>query len=196
MTVTYNQIRLREGAESVIKNICIGVLREISKECIEKVIMFTSFWNVEEGTTIRSLEDYYTGRNGWIVSTDNAGAFIMEFGSGEYMDSTNPDLRNYMSSRYWNPLRHDKTIVGRPAGKYLGVNYITGEWEERVSSGSHAGKKLGIFKGEKANPQIQTMIDKINALLTERMESEGFRRINDEMKRNTGNIFEIVQHRI
>lgn len=196
MSVSYSEIRLREGAEDVIKNICIGVLREISKECIERVLLFTSFWNVEDGTTIRALEDYYTGKNGWIVSTDNAGAFIMEFGSGEYMDTSNPDLQNYRNSTYWNPLRKNKTIVGRPEGEYMGVNYITGQWEERYSTGSNAGKKIGFFKGEKANPQIQNMIDQINTLLTQRMKTEGYSRINDEMKRNTNNIFEIVQRKI
>lgn len=196
MTVTYNQIRLREGAESVIKNICIGVLREISKGCIEDILSITTYWNIEEGATIKPLEDYYEGRNGWIVSTDNAGAFIMEFGSGKYMDSSNPDLRNYMGSKYWNPLRTDKYIVGRPAGKYLGVNLITGEWEERESTGSLAGKKFQFYVGKKANPQIQRMIKWIKVVLTERMETEGLKKINDEIKRNTDNIFEIVQHRI
>jgi len=196
MAITYNEIRLRDGAESVIKNICISVLKDISKECIEQVILYTSFWHVEEGTTIRALEDYSNGRNGWIVSTDNAGAFIMEFGSGEYMDTTNPYLQDYKNSEYWNPLRKGKTIVGRPRGIYPGVNYITGEWEDRYSSGEHEGEPIPFFKGEKANPQIQTMISKINELLTERMKTDGYARINDEMRRNTKNIFETVQRKL
>lgn len=75
-----------------------------------------------------------------VITAQIAGggwAVMDEFGRGSLMDITNPALEEYIGSIYWNPLRHDKAIRGRPAGAYVDI------WgNTRYSHGSMAGTNL------------------------------------------------------
>ena len=66
-----------------------------------------------------------------------AWAIMDEFGRGSKMDMSNPSLQEYIGGFYWNPLRRDKSIRGRPEGTYIDI------WgNTRYSRGSLAGVNL------------------------------------------------------
>ena len=56
---------------------------------------------------------------------------------GSKMDMSNPSLQEYIGGVYWNPLRRDKSIRGRPEGTYIDI------WgNTRYSRGYLAGVNL------------------------------------------------------
>lgn len=65
----------------------------------------------------------------------NPAALADTFGTGSLIDESNPYFREYFSSGLINPLRKDKRIYGRPAGRY--INVLDGK--PRTSSGKLAG---------------------------------------------------------
>lgn len=69
-------------------------------------------------------------------------AVMDEWGRGSKMDTTNPELQEYIKSVYWNPLRRDLKIRGRPAGTYVDIF-----GNIRHSSGKRAGQVLEETKG-------------------------------------------------
>lgn len=67
----------------------------------------------------------------------NSYLIINNYGTGSKMDMNNPGLSEYMRSQVWNPIRKDKTIVGRKKGSYKNIFGGTS-----YSSGSMAGKRI------------------------------------------------------
>lgn len=81
-----------------------------------------------------------------------ANAIVESFGIGDKADSSSESYWNdyQNNSPFWNPLRNDKTIVGRKKGPYKNL------WgETRVSKGTRAGVPTGN-KGFYGNRAIQT----------------------------------------
>ena len=52
---------------------------------------------------------------------DGIGAFLLEYGSGSKLDTSNPYLQDYMSSDHWNKARSSKgnAFLGRAAGEIV-----------------------------------------------------------------------------
>lgn len=101
-------------------------------------------------------------------------AWIAEYGSGHLMDTMNPYLREYMSSKYWNSEReHDgNEFVGRAMGdKVYGLN---GE-VDHISSGKLQGFRLEhatksrsggkILEAYKAAPPMHIIQEEIEATM-------------------------------
>lgn len=56
------------------------------------------------------------------VVANFAFAIMDSYGTGEKMDSYNPNLNDYISSELWNTARGSgKSIQGRPAGQYINI---------------------------------------------------------------------------
>ncbi|MBA1335832.1 MAG: hypothetical protein HPY66_1650 [Firmicutes bacterium] len=69
--------------------------------------------------------------------TGGPWAIVDEYGKGSLMDPNNPALDEYRNSPFWNPVRKDLVIRGRPAGPYTNIF-----GERRVSSGRAKGVNL------------------------------------------------------
>lgn len=83
----------------------------------------------------------------------NPAALADSFGTGSLIDESNPYLNEYFSSKNINPLRKDKRIYGRPAGRY--INILDGK--PRTSSGKFAGDPIEhIAKPSSPTHSIQT----------------------------------------
>lgn len=90
-------------------------------------------------------------------------ALIESYGSGPKIDLKNEELRSYIGSHLWNPLRHDFRVVGRTKGKYR--NFFG---EEAESKGTKAGKGIGGWgKGRTPNYAIQNAELRLEAGLKE-----------------------------
>lgn len=78
-----------------------------------------------------------------------ANSIMESYGTGIYMDESNPYLPEYKQSPLWNKLRKSNAIVGRPAGEYINIL-----GQQSYSTGSMAGIKMP-FKGRQPTYTIQ-----------------------------------------
>lgn len=67
----------------------------------------------------------------------NTFALADTYGTGSLMTSDNPGLDEYMNSKYWNPARHGKTIVGRKSREYTNLF-----GQKRSSKGAYEGDPI------------------------------------------------------
>lgn len=181
------------------------VLTDLLSQSIEEVVESGGFefWNTDR--TI--VEQSYTEDGGGVifnVSTDNARAFTLEYGSGEFMDLSNPYLNEYIkSTKYdWNKYRQNPKdpsiynsttapypIVTREAGSYKTFNWETGEPETRVSYAKSPGEETS-YVGESPDPQIPSMIDQINERFRAKISSELKTELNKAVSQRFDEIFE------
>lgn len=92
-----------------------------------------------------------------------AWAIMKSFGTGEKMDTSNPNLSEYISSEMWNPIRFGLNIVGREQGEYLNIF-----GEQAYSEGKKAGKSIGGWgKGISPSYAIQNAEKRLVAGLKE-----------------------------
>lgn len=81
-------------------------------------------------------------------------AWICEFGSGSSMQTADNFFAKYRNSKYWNPLRRGKNIVGRPAGSWIDLDD-----KEHTTKGTKAGQDMeNIFKPKQPRNVIRRII--------------------------------------
>lgn len=81
------------------------------------------------------------------LAASGMGAWIMEFGEGSLMDSSNPWLAEYKRSSQWNPARDSLAITGRPHGGYTDLDN-----NQQFSSGHNQGRSV-----EYVHPPLEPM---------------------------------------
>ncbi len=93
-----------------------------------------------------------------VTSVSSYGwALVESYGTGTNVDMSNEELKDYINSNLWNPLRSGWPIVGRPKGEYK--NFFG---ENAESSGSKAGQFTGN-PGRKPNYAIQNAERRLEA---------------------------------
>lgn len=124
------------------ENFILVVTQEFDK-ILEQAIKNRWEVGLEYNGEITAQSKEFNGRS-YTVTFDDLRAWVMFFGSGEYMESSdeNPYLWDYIGSELWNPERW-KAVVGRQMGEYETINFDTGEIEKRYSTGTRAGVMLG-----------------------------------------------------
>lgn len=122
-------------------------------------------WEVglEYNGEITAHSKEFNGRS-YTITFDDLRAWVMFFGSGEYMESSdeNPYLYDYIeNSKLFNPIRKTKYVVGRRSGEYETINFDTGEIEERYTTGKRVGRKLGgkYARKEKRDVDFWSLIE-------------------------------------
>lgn len=172
-----------------LENIYSIVIKEELNKAIKEILSSGrfKFWY---DSTMR-VEEYGNGvgEAGFDVSTSNARAFVMEYGSGQYIDPMNPDLENYISSKYWNhPYRTSRAIMGRKKGvSYPSFNWGTGLPETKVGKGGEYVR--ADFQGERERPQIDNMLKAIDVQFRNNLRSEGDAKVEQLVKQGFGSIF-------
>ena len=159
--------------EDLFMSILTEQLQSLLFSSVQEVIARRyPFWSVEDGTKIESYADG-TGTVGYTISTDNAIAFVLEFGSGEFMDESNPYLDDYKKSVYWNrPYRTGPSIVTRPEGVYQSFNWETGRPEMKEASGDLPPGFKTRYQGEEADPQIGRMVQDVADVFMDKVDAE------------------------
>lgn len=128
--------------ESVYKFIVRGLVmnQDIQKRTITPVEIEDTEFDAIANTITATCASY-----GWSI--------LVSYGTGEYIDRSNPELEEYIRSNLWNPLRYGSYIVGRKRGTYESVI------GKRKSKGKRAGKRLSGWRtlryGIKPNYAIQ-----------------------------------------
>lgn len=145
------------------RNYCKELLCDVFYDAIQSSVDNTKLWKQSQGGYVHFDKSDNTPI--YTVGTENAKAFIQEYGSGIHINENNPDLDNYRQ-KYWNPERHTNDIVGRREGPYMAPNWKTGIGETiEYSSGKLAGMPIFIggkqLEGQKANPVIDSLIKTI-----------------------------------
>ena len=147
------------------------------------------YWSVDAGTTVEYEADGM-GIVGYKVSTDNARAFVLEFGSGEFMDESNPYLSEYKRSVYWNkPFRTGPSIVTRPEGEYQSFNWETGRPEIKEASGVMPPGFKTKFQGEAPNPQISKMLNHVKQVFLDKVRNDAAPLIRSVIEMRGNRIF-------
>lgn len=156
MAITYTTYQLRDDAKDVIRKIYSDCLNKLLKQAIQEVVPTYKWWD-----EAKLVEDSNGNYIGWSVSTENARAFVQEYGSGENIDN-NPYFAEYKNSWYWNPLRTGKQIVGRPAGDAVVFDWETGKTFVDVFAGHSPGEPIRA-KGYHPRPIIDKMLKEIKS---------------------------------
>lgn len=88
----------------------------------------------------KSIEYEFQKETNIIISYLEVNTFVLadSYGTGSFMLDNIPDFQEYRNSKRWNPARHGKAIVGRPAGSYTDV--LSGK--TRTTSGSFKGVNI------------------------------------------------------
>lgn len=166
---TYNKVTFDEFS---FRWYCKELLDKALYDSIISTVSSNVYWVLDNGGYVNNDINSINTTH-FEVGTENAKAFLQEYGSGQYMLDSNPYLSKYKKSNYWNPLRKGKKIVGREYGYYTTPNWETGIGEiRRLSLGNMAGITIPIGQGQKPYPRIDSFLGNIYSLFLEKIDSE------------------------
>lgn len=119
----------------------------------------SSFESVKKGKNWEIMTSYTTfalDEISQVVGTENLLVFIENYGTGSAMSNSNvnPWLSEYIGSEWWNPVRTTHTVVGRPKGDYISIDWKTGNQKTKTSKGHAVGINLEVKR--QGNPLIYT----------------------------------------
>lgn len=141
-----------QAIESVYKYIVRGLVsnQKIQKRTITPVEIEQAQFDKMANKITAACASY-----GWSI--------LVSYGTGTKSDLSNEELKDYIGSNLWNPLRNDLKIVGRKKGTY--TDFFG---EEVESKGTRAGKGIGGWgKGISPNYAIQNAELRLEAGLKE-----------------------------
>jgi len=167
---------------------CKELIDEAIMYCINRSKSRFEYWANDNGGSTDFIKS--SNSTSFTVRTENAKAFIQEYGSGNYLNTSSPFFDQYNSSDYWNPSRTSKTIVGRPEGKYILPNWQTGIGEEEyISKGNMNGIAIPWATGIKASPVVDYMLADIYNKILARIDGVVIPKV--QMAINSGEYFKV-----
>ncbi|WP_391573866.1 hypothetical protein [Cohnella sp.] len=137
MLAGYDAVRATKDLEKELEREIRGIIALVLQTAKSNIRYYPDVRNHLEAQLFVVANQMIQGQ----VTADYWQAWLEQFGKGSKMadSAQNPGLLRYMSSEAWNRLRSrsSRAVVGRPAGRYRGIDGIT-----RESKGGYAGVDL------------------------------------------------------
>lgn len=108
------------------REIFLNIVVEEFDSIMYQAIMNNGFQRTEETDYNSASYDLFRGKE-YVISFSDLRAWVLEYGKGNKLDSTNPYLGDYMRSEYWADGRDtDGTVVRRGEGAYDTIDFMYG----------------------------------------------------------------------